>query len=78
MIQPYPLSTLPLGKKGKVDSILVEGLLRKRFLDLGIVPDSVIEAVRVSPAGDPTAYLIKGSLIGLRKNEASKILIYSL
>jgi len=76
--QPIPLSSLPVGKKGKVDSLSVPGVLRRRLLDLGIVPNSVIEAVRVSPAGDPTAYLIKGTLIGLRKTEARQINIYPL
>jgi len=70
-----PLSSLAVGSKGKVASIGIDGLLRRRLLDLGVVPDSVIEVVRVSPAGDPTAYLIKGSLIGLRKSEANNILV---
>lgn len=70
-----PLSTLSVGSKGKVTSIAIDGLLRRRLLDLGVVPDSVIEVIRVSPAGDPTAYLIKGSLIGLRKSEANNILV---
>lgn len=71
-----PLSTLSVGKKGKVSAVSVDGLLRRRLLDLGIVPDSIIEVVRISPAGDPIAYLIKGSLIGLRKSEAGRILVY--
>lgn len=70
-----PLSTLSVGSKGKVTSIAIDGLLRRRLLDLGVVPDSVVEVIRVSPAGDPTAYLIKGSLIGLRKSEANNILV---
>lgn len=70
-----PLSSLSVGSKGKVASIAIDGLLRRRLLDLGIVQDSVIEVIRVSPAGDPTAYLIKGSLIGLRKSEASNIFV---
>lgn len=70
-----PLSELKVGQKGKVNSLLVNGLLRSRLLDLGIVPNSNIEVVRVSPAGDPKAYLIKGALIGLRENEAKQILV---
>lgn len=71
-----PLSSLSVGSKGKVTSIIaIDGLLRRRLLDLGVVPDSIIEVVRVSPSGDPTAYLIKGSLIGLRKSEANNILV---
>lgn len=76
--QPIPLSLLPVGGKGKVDSLLLDGLIRRRLLDLGVVQDSIIEVIRVSPIGDPTAYLIKGAMIGLRKNETSKVLIYPI
>lgn len=73
-----PLSSLPVGSRGKVDSILLEGLIRRRLLDLGVVQNSIIEVIRVSPIGDPTAYLIKGAMIGLRKNEANKVMIYPI
>jgi len=73
--QQLPLSALTVGNKGKVMLLLAEGALRRRLLDLGVVADSVIEVIRVSPAGDPTAYLIRGSLIGLRKKEAHAIIV---
>lgn len=73
-----PLSNLPIGSKGKVLSISVEGQIRRRFLDLGIVSDSIIEVIRTSPIGDPTVYLIKGSMIGLRKNDAEQVLVSKL
>lgn len=73
--QPLPLSKLAVGQKGIVNSIEITGLLRRRLLDLGVVPNSIIEVIRVSPVGDPTAYLIKGSLIGLRKSEANEIFV---
>lgn len=76
--QPSPLSALPVGRKGKVVSLSAQGLIRRRLLDLGVIPNSTIEVIRVSPAGDPTAYLIRGSLIGLRKNEANKILVHPI
>ncbi len=78
MKNKIPLSSLPIGAKGEVELIMVNGLLRRRLLDLGVVPESVIEVIRVSPAGDPTAYLIKGSLIGLRKIEANQIFVKQL
>lgn len=70
-----PLSMLPIGSKGKVKNLKFEGYIRRRILDLGIVNDSIIEVVRTSPIGDPTAYLIKGSLIGLRKSDAEQVLV---
>lgn len=76
--QTMPLSHLSVGSKGKVDSILLNGIIRRRLLDLGVVRNSIIEVIRVSPIGDPTAYLIKGSMIGLRKSEANKVLVYPI
>ncbi|MBP1932899.1 FeoA family protein [Ammoniphilus resinae] len=72
------LYDLPIGAEGRVVSLEVSGVMRRRLLDLGLVPNSLIKAVRRSPAGDPTAYRVRGTTIGLRMEEASKILINRL
>lgn len=68
-----PLSKLPIKKRGIVTSLVAEGMIRCRLLDLGLVPGAVVEAVRRSPAGDPTAFNIRGAIIALRREEADKI-----
>lgn len=73
--QIIPLADLPLGKWGTVHSIRSEGITRRRMLDLGLVPGTRVEAVRNSPAGDPTAFNIRGALIAFRKEEGQKILV---
>lgn len=70
-----PLHQLPLGSFARVVELRLEGLPRRRMLDLGLVTDSVVEAVRRSPAGDPIAYYIRGALIALRREESSQILV---
>lgn len=70
-----PLSQLPLGKKARVLSLSADGLPRRRLLDLGIVPRTIIEAIRVSPSGDPRAYRVRGTTIGLREEDAREILV---
>ena len=42
---------------------------------LGFVKGATIRIDLLNPLGDPKAYLIKGTSIALRKNQASKILI---
>ena len=42
-------------------------------MDLGILPGTIIKAEMISPSGDPTAYRIRGALIGLRQEQASLI-----
>lgn len=72
-IEPYEtLSTLKPGETARVVSIspACRGPERRRFLDLGILPGTVITAEMVSPSGDPTAYRIRGALIGLRREQA--------
>ncbi|MBI1881969.1 MAG: metal-dependent transcriptional regulator [Chloroflexi bacterium] len=75
---PYAsLSQLKLGQTARVTSIshLCRGAERRRFLDLGILPGTIIRAEMISPSGDPTAYRIRGALIGLRKEQAGLIYI---
>jgi ferrous iron transport protein A len=48
------------------------------MLDLGLISDTVVEALQKSPSGDPIAYNIRGAVIALRSEEASKILVDAL
>lgn len=73
-----PLNFLPLGKKAKVKLLTSDGMIRRRMLDLGLISDTEIEALQKSPSGDPIAYHIRGAVIALRSEEASKILVETL
>ncbi|MBS1242028.1 MAG: DtxR family transcriptional regulator, partial [Gemmatimonadetes bacterium] len=50
-----------------------QGPQRRRLLDLGVVPGTVVRGVMASAAGDPIAYDIRGALIGLRRQQAAWI-----
>jgi DtxR family Mn-dependent transcriptional regulator len=71
------LSDLRAGEAGEVLGIShrLRGTERRRFLDFGILPGTRIEAAMVSPSGDPTAYLVRGTLLALRKEQAKQIMI---
>lgn len=71
------LRNLQLGESGKVVRISprLQGAERRRMLDLGILPGTEIKAEMISPSGDPTAYRVRGALIGLRKEQAEMIQI---
>jgi len=51
---------------------------RRRWMDLGILPGTVIKAEIASPSGDPTAYRIRGALIALRTEQAKLITVRPL
>ena len=76
MAGPYDtLVILRPRQKGKVIRIspACRGLERRRLLDLGIVPGTVIEAEMKSPTGDPTAYRVRNALIALRREQGEHI-----
>jgi ferrous iron transport protein A len=45
------------------------------MLDLGLISDTMVEALQKSPSGDPTAYYFRGAVIALRSEEASRVLV---
>lgn len=67
------LSEIPLGVKCKVVKLTAEGAIRRRFLDLGLINGTEVIGLSKSPSGDPIAYLIRGAVIALRSEDASKI-----
>lgn len=73
--KPIPLHQLPLGSFGKVTQLNACDHSRRRMLDLGFIKNTIVEALRRSPSGDPTAYQIRGAVIALRSEEASNILV---
>jgi len=70
-----PLSSLQPGQKATVLSLsqASRGSERRRFMDLGILPGTLVSAETRSPSGDPTAYRIRDALIALRSEQAEKI-----
>ena len=71
------LSILKENETAKIIGISKEirGDSRRRLLDLGFVKGAEVKIDLLNPLGDPKAFLIKGTSIALRQNQASKILI---
>lgn len=71
------LSSLKENETAKIIGISREsrGESRRRLLDLGFVKTAHIKIDLMNPLGEPHAYLIKGTSIALRKDQAAKILI---
>ena len=67
------LNDLPLNTKGFIKKINCTDNIKRRLLDLGFVENSCIVPVLVSPSNDPRAFSIRGTLIAIRKEDASLI-----
>lgn len=75
-----PLSDLGQGQRARVVQVLpnLQGHQRRRLLDLGLVPGTVVEVEMGSAFGDPLAYRVRGALIALRRQQAQAILVEPL
>ena len=69
------LNQLPLNKSGKIKSIECNEGIKRRLLDMGLVNGTNIEPILVSPSGDPRAFLVRGTIIAIRKEDAKNIKI---
>jgi DtxR family Mn-dependent transcriptional regulator len=72
-----PLHHLRPDESGTVTGISprCRGAERRRLLDLGIVPGTIVRAEMISPSGDPVAYRVRGALIALRREQSELIRI---
>ena len=73
--EAFTVKDLKPGEKGKVVNIKGKGDLKKRLLDMGMVPGVEIKLEKIAPLGDPIDILIKGYHLSLRKEEAKEILL---
>lgn len=69
------ISELKPGNKGKIKKIEGSGNLRRKLLDMGIIPGSPFEVIKLAPLGDPVDVKIKGYHLSLRKEEAATVLV---
>ena len=71
------LAQLRIGEAATVIRIspLCRGAQRRRLLDLGVVPGTVVSAELEGALRDPVAYEIRGALIALRRHQAEWIYV---
>lgn len=69
------LSDMGEGTTAKAVRLLLEGGMRRRMRDIGLIEGTQIRCLNRSPSGDPTAYLIRGAVIALRREDSSKIIV---
>jgi len=75
MCRTIRLCALPPQAKAAVRALALEGDMRRRLQDIGLVEGTVVEKVGVSPLGDPSAYLIRGAVVALRRADAAGVLV---
>lgn len=72
------LDNLKPGEAAVVQSLNTKGSMRRRLLDIGLIKDTDVECIGRSPAGDPTAFMIRGAVIAIRSEDCCDILINNI
>lgn len=71
----FTLKDLRPGQKACVSSIAVEGLMRRKLMDMGVTPGVEIQVNKTAPFGDPIEVRLRGYSLSLRKKDAENILM---
>ncbi len=67
------LNELKINESGRVTAVGGSGALRQHFLDMGVIPGTVIKIVKFAPTGDPIEVMLHGYELTIRKEDAAKI-----
>ena len=69
------LKDLKVGESGCVLEVGGEKILRRRLLEMGITPGTVITVKKIAPMGDPIELFLRGYVLSLRLEDAGKIIV---
>lgn len=72
------LDALREGECGLVIALNHEDSMRRRLMDIGLVEGTKVVCVGESPAGDPKAYQIRGTVMALRCADSRKLTVRRL
>lgn len=73
MTEKICLSDIKPGEEVRVIKLETEGAMRRRLFDIGLIENTQVSCIGKSPGGDPSAYLIRGAVIAIRKEDAKNI-----
>ena len=67
------LSRLRDGETARVTGITGAGAMGRRLRDMGLAQNTRVECLLHSPFGDPAAYLIRGAVVALRREDSRRV-----
>lgn len=69
------LRNLKPGDRGRIIRVEGKGAIKRRILDMGIIPGLEVELERFAPLGDPIEIKLRGYHLSLRQKEAERIVL---
>lgn len=69
------LGDLPVGSRAVVAEVQCDRTVRRRLLELGVLPGTSVEVMRRAPLGDPIELSLRGYRLSIRGDEAHGIVV---
>ncbi|MBM4363894.1 MAG: ferrous iron transport protein A [Deltaproteobacteria bacterium] len=69
------LDAVSIGRPVRVAAVSGARSFRRRIQELGLVPGTVVELLRIAPLGDPIELRARGCLLSIRRAEAAAITV---
>ncbi len=73
MSKSFCLNDIHPGQQATVTRLTASGEMRRRLLDIGLTPNTCVHCLGRSPLGDPSAFLIRGAVMALRRKDCQSI-----
>lgn len=73
MASTRSLADLAPGDSAVVETMELQGSMRRRLLELGLLPGTKVTIVRVAPLGDPLELEVRRSSISIRRADAQAV-----
>lgn len=69
------LADLKVGECAVVAAVQAEEEMRHRLWDMGMVEGTMVECAFQSPSGNPAAYMVRGTVVALRRSDAASVAV---
>ncbi len=67
------LAELAIGEKATILDVSGQRAYRRRLLELGLLPGTLVQVLRRAPFGDPLELSVRGTHLSIRTREAAQI-----
>ena len=67
------LKDLSIGQKGRIKKLNTVGMIKQRFISMGLTKGAEIKVIKVAPLGDPIEIEVRGYNLSVRKDDAKNI-----
>jgi ferrous iron transport protein A len=72
---PQHLSDLEPNDCAEIEHVGGERSFRRRLMELGLVPGTLVQLKAIAPLGDPLELLVRGSSLSIRRADAALVAV---